>query len=178
MSTKALKELLVLGTLRSHPLHGYALVEALEAGLGWAVGLKRSTVYAILRRFVERGWIEGESMRDSRYPEREVYSVTADGEEAHQGLLAGCIDELVEGTHPVAVLLAHMDELDASQRRHALETLRDDRRHRLRVLESFPVHDGLAGSALDLLRAQVRCEIDALDGVLERGLVGTTSEDS
>ncbi len=166
MSLTSLKELMVLSTLRAHPLHGYALVDSLEGGLGWTVGLTRSTVYAILRRFVERGWIDGEAVRDNRYPEREVYRVTPDGESAHRELLRGCIDNLTEGTHPVAALLAHLDEVEESEQRRAVEGMVDERRRRLQALEAFPDHDGLAGRALELLRRQVRAEIETLEEVL------------
>lgn len=166
MSLTPLKELMVLSTLRAHPLHGYALVDALDSGLGWTVGLTRSTVYAILRRFVERGWIDGEPVRDKRYPEREVYRLTPDGEDAHRALLRGCIDGLTEGTHPVAALLAHLDEVEASEQRRAIEAMVKERRGRLQALNAFPDHDGLAGRALELLRRQVRAEIETLEELL------------
>ena len=166
MSLTQLKELTVLSTLRAHPLHGYALVEALDGGLGWTVGLTRPTVYAILRRFVERGWLEGEAVRDNRYPEREVYRVSAEGERAHGDLSRRCINELSEGTHPVAALLAQLDEVDEGERRRAVEAMLEARRRRLQALDAFPAHDGLAGRALALLRRQVRAEVETLEEVL------------
>jgi len=166
MSLTSLKELMVLSTLHAHPLHGYALVDALEGGLGWTVGLTRSTVYAILRRFVERGWIDGEAVRDNRYPEREVYRVTAAGEKAQRELLRGCIDSVSEGTHPVAALLVHLDAVEEPERRRAVEVLAEERRRRLQALDAFPDHEGLAGRALQLLRRQVRAELETLEEVL------------
>lgn len=166
MSLTTLKELMVLGTLRAHALHGYALVEALDAGLGWTVGLTRPTVYAILRRFVDRGWIDGAAVRDTRYPEREVYRVTPEGERAHGELLRGCIESLTEGTHPVAALLANLDQVEQAEQLRAVEGMLEERRRRLQALEAFPDHDGLAGRALALLRRQVRAEIETLQEVL------------
>ena len=166
MSLTSLKELMVLSTLRAHPLHGYALVDALEGGLGWTVGLTRSTVYAILRRFVERGWIDGEAVRDNRYPEREVYRVTAAGEQACRELLRRCIDDLAEGTHPVAALLVHLDDVEDAEQRRAVGAMLEARRKRLQALDAFPDHDGLAGRAIELLRQQVRCEVEFLEEVL------------
>lgn len=166
MSLTALKELTILSTLRAHPLHGYALVDALDSGVGWTVGLTRPTVYAILRRFVDRGWIEGETVRDTGYPEREVYRVTPDGERAHGALMRRCIDRLAEGTHPVAALLAHLDAVDAPEQRRAVEAMVDERRRRLQAIDAFPDHDGLAGRALALLRRQVRIEVETLEEVL------------
>jgi len=166
MSLKPLKELTILNTLRAHPMHGYALVEVLEGGLGWTVGLTRSTVYGTLRRFVERGWITGEVSRDQRYPEREVYSVTPEGELANHALLQSCIEQFTEGTHPVAALLAHLDEVPALERERALKVMLKERRARLQALELFPPHDGMAGTALELLLLQVRAEVEVLERAL------------
>jgi len=166
MSITKLKELMVLSTVRGHPLHGYALAEALESGLGWTLGLSRPTIYAILRRFVERGWIEGEVVRDSRFPEREVYRVTPEGEAAYPGLLRECAAKVTEGTHPIVIILAHLDDLDEATRRLTLESLLSARRHRLAALEAFPPHGGSAGAALSLLGEQISVEISALTSLL------------
>lgn len=165
MSLTPLKELMVLSTLRAHPLHGYALVDALDGGLGWTVGLTRPTVYGTLRRFVERGWIDGEPVRDSRFPEREVYRVTAKGEDAYHNLLQRCVENLTEGNHPVAALLAHLDDANEDARHHAIEALLAQRRRRLKALQAFPEHAGAAGAALSLLTAQVRAEVETLEGM-------------
>ncbi len=166
MSLTKLKELVLLGTLKVHPTHGYALAEHFESGLGWTVGLTRPTIYATLRRFVDRGWIAGEPVRDSRLPEREVYQVTPKGKKAHQDLLRRCVEGLAEGTHPVAVLLTHVDDLDPEERRAALESLLKQRRGRLAAIEAFPPHDGTAGVALALLATQIRAEIETLSALL------------
>lgn len=166
MSLTRLKELMVLSTLRAHPMHGYALVDVLDSGLGWTVGLTKSTVYATLRRFVERGWLDGEAVHDNRYPEREVYRVTAKGETAQHELLRLCIEDLTEGTHPVAALLAQLDEVEGAEQRYAVEVMLEERRGRLQALAAFPKHGGLAGRALDLLRRQVRLEVEILEDVI------------
>jgi DNA-binding PadR family transcriptional regulator len=123
VSSARLKELLVLGVLRAHPLHGYALLQAVEQGLGPAAGLMRSATYAILKRLQERRWITSRREKAGAYPEREVYRVTRAGERAFAELLDGLMSRAVPvGTQPLAVLLAHVDELDASRRREQLES--------------------------------------------------------
>jgi DNA-binding PadR family transcriptional regulator len=117
VSSARLKELLVLGVLRAHPLHGYALLQAVEQGLGPAAGLMRSATYAILKRLQERRWITSRREKAGAYPEREVYRVTRAGERAFAELLDGLMSRAVPvGTQPLAVLLAHVDELRRRRR--------------------------------------------------------------
>jgi DNA-binding PadR family transcriptional regulator len=166
MSLTPLKELAILGTLRAHPLHGYALVEALENGLGWTVGLTRPTVYTVLRRFVERGWIEGQSVRDSRYPEREVYQVTEAGQRAYTQLLEKCCDNQTEGTQPLVTLLFHLEDVDVVRRRATLNALLAQRQTRLDALNAIAEHEGMIETALQLLRDQLALEVQTIKRLL------------
>jgi DNA-binding PadR family transcriptional regulator len=168
VSSARLKELLVLGVLRAHPLHGYALLQAVEQGLGPAAGLMRSATYAILKRLQERRWITSRREKAGAYPEREVYRVTRAGERAFAELLDGLMSRAVPvGTQPLAVLLAHVDELDASRRREQLESWCRQRRERLAVLQSFPSHEGAGGASLQLLERVAQAELEVLESLLD-----------
>ena len=63
-------------------------------------------------------------------------------------------------------MLAQLDEVENSEQRRAVEAMLAERRRRLMALDAFPAHDGLAGSALELLRLQVRAEVEMLERVL------------
>jgi DNA-binding PadR family transcriptional regulator len=169
MSLTHLKELTVLGLLRDHPMHGYALVEALEQGIGFTVGLTRPTVYAILRRFDDRGWVVGEVVSDSAYPDREVYRVTDEGQAAYREICARCAADVPEGTYPIATVLAHLGELEPEEQAVSVRRMLEHRRARLDALEGFPEHDGLFGAALQLLIAQLRVEVEMLVDLAEGG---------
>lgn len=166
MSIARHRELLVLSTLRAHPMHGYRLVEVLEGGLGRALGLKRAAVYAILKRLAERGWIEGETERDGRHPERSVYRITPAGEAGLPALAEASAKGDAGALTPLAVTLAHLDLIDGAARRSMLERLRRARQRDLASLGAFAEHDGHIGGAFELMVAQLRVEIDALDAVL------------
>jgi DNA-binding PadR family transcriptional regulator len=178
VSLTPLKELMILGTLRAHPMHGYSLVTVLDEGFGWSVGLTRPTVYATLKRFVERGWIEGEASREQGYPEREVYHVTTEGSAAHEALLQRCLNELTEGTYPVAAVLAHLDGVDEEQQKQAIERMLKSRQERLTLLLAFPDHDGFAGHALMLLIQHLRLEVECLLSARELSTSRPTSTHS
>jgi len=159
------RELLVLGTLSSHPMHGYGLVEVLEHGLGRALGLKRPAVYAVLKRLEDRGWIEPREEREGNLPPRAVYSVTSTGAEALPGLVSACAAGPWDSQAPLASLLVHLEVLDADVRRAVVEELVHARRQALASLERFRGHDGLAGLAFELMERQARLEIEVLGEV-------------
>jgi DNA-binding PadR family transcriptional regulator len=156
------RELLVLSTLHAHPMHGYALAEVVEAGLGPAVGLTRATIYAILKRFEERGWIAGEVDRDGGRPPRSVFHVTPDGEAALPGLVAACARERHGTPAPLALFVAHLDGLPVDERRACVARHLADREERLRELDAAADHPGNLGVALRLMRGQVALEIETL----------------
>lgn len=166
MSLTRLKELVVLSLVEAHPMHGYALVEALGAGLGPSLDLKAPALYATLRRFEARGWIEAERERDGRRPERAVFRLTEAGAAGLARLRSEAARRPPPPLAPLAVLLAHFDALEPAPRREALERLRDARRARRAQLEAFPAHEGCAGAALDLMRRQLELELEALDRLL------------
>ncbi len=158
---------MVLGAIRAHPSHGYAIAEMLDDGLGGTVGLTKATVYATLRRFEERGWITGAHLKDSGFPERQVFHDTAAGKEAYLRLLSDCVSKERAILFPLVALLSHVDSLPEDDRRDALETLHRARRAQILRLERFPMHEGSAGVAIKLLRALLRLESEALAGLLD-----------
>lgn len=52
-------DLLLLAVLDDGPLHGYAIIEALQAHSGGALELPTGTVYPALRRLERARWISG-----------------------------------------------------------------------------------------------------------------------
>lgn len=165
MSLARQRELVVLATLHAHPMHGYALVEVLGAGLGPAVDLKPPTVYAILKRFEERGWILGELEPQGALPARTVFSVTAQGAEALPGLALAAAQDAGPAPLPLAVAIAHLDQVPLKARPPILQALLEARRARLAALMRWAGHPGLLGTAFDLLARQVQLEVEVLEAL-------------
>lgn len=166
MSLTPLKELMILGLVRAHPAHGYALAEALDHGLGPTVGLTRPTIYAALKRFVDRGWVRGVVAREGNMPPRETFELTAAGQDGYAHLLGQVAQGDPGELHPLVAMLAHCDDLDGPTRQATLLRLRATRAARLAQLEAFPEHPGGAGAALGLLQDHLRLEIQTLDRLL------------
>lgn len=146
-------------------MHGYALVDVLDEGLGPAVDLKPPTVYAILKRFEDRGLIRGEVAQEGSAPTRRVFTVTEEGRSALPGLALAAAEASAASPLPLAVLLAHLDHLPPEDRAGVVDALLETRRARLTALESWSAHPGSLGVAFDLLLRQAHLEIEVLEAV-------------
>ncbi|MEU2092996.1 PadR family transcriptional regulator [Nocardia beijingensis] len=73
--------LAVLGLLAEKPRHAYDMRRVIrERGHERALGVKNATLYDVLPRLVDAGWIErADTVRDSNRPERVVYRITDSG---------------------------------------------------------------------------------------------------
>lgn len=119
-------ELFVLGVLMARPLHGYAFQRIANTCLGPFHQLSWGTLYPLIRRLVEEGFIEemapapGEQRRT-----RKVYQLTDRG---RQQFLALMLEPGLPGDYPVlfAIKLANFGHITPAQR---LALLRHYRGH-------------------------------------------------
>jgi DNA-binding PadR family transcriptional regulator len=70
-------EFLVLAVLEDEPLHGYGMVQRIEARTGGAVRVRPGDLYRVLYRLVERGLLESLSSGDGE--RRSYYGLTGLG---------------------------------------------------------------------------------------------------
>lgn len=72
---------LLLAVLAPEPLHGYAVIEALQRRSGGALDLPTGTIYPALRRLERAGWVTGtwEVVSGRR---RRTYALTRSGRRA------------------------------------------------------------------------------------------------
>lgn len=69
---------LLLAVLEPAPLHGYAVIEALQRRSGGSLDLPTGTVYPALRRLEEAGWVKGQ-WSEVGGRRRRTYRLTAAG---------------------------------------------------------------------------------------------------
>jgi PadR family transcriptional regulator PadR len=81
--TKGLLDIVVLGYLRSKPMHGYKIIQSIRQNFGIYFG--PSTIYPYLKDLEKSGYIKSEWAMNSDRP-RKVYHITSEG----RGLLTGC----------------------------------------------------------------------------------------
>src|SRR5215467_11657111 len=92
---------LLLASLETGPLHGYAIMEALRAGSGGQFDLPTGTVYPALRRLERAGLIQGTWSQEGGR-QRRVYELTTAG----RGALAAERGTWREFSAAVTALLA------------------------------------------------------------------------
>lgn len=80
------RELLLLGLLRGQEMHGYQLNEVLSR-VAHYVDLKKATVYFLLDKMADAGWVTRTDEQAGNRPPRRVYHLTPAGEAVFQRLL-------------------------------------------------------------------------------------------
>jgi transcriptional regulator len=72
-------ELLILSLLDARPRHGYELSKLINARSGGQLTFHIDSLYPLLYRLEERGWIKGTWVEKSAERRRRFYRVTAEG---------------------------------------------------------------------------------------------------
>ena len=76
---KGSAELLVLALLEHEPRHGYELSKLIESRSRGVLQFHVASLYPLLYRMEERGWIEGRWVEKAGQRRRRYYRITADG---------------------------------------------------------------------------------------------------
>jgi PadR family transcriptional regulator, regulatory protein PadR len=77
---KGSAELLILSLLAQRPMHGYELSKLIEARSEGAVRFKVASLYPLLYRLEQRGWLLGRWVEKAGQRQRRHYRVTAEGQ--------------------------------------------------------------------------------------------------
>jgi PadR family transcriptional regulator len=72
-------ELLILSVLEARPRHGYDLGKLIHARSGGQLTFHIDSLYPLLYRLEERGWLKGAWVEKPDERRRRVYKLTADG---------------------------------------------------------------------------------------------------
>jgi transcriptional regulator len=75
-------ELLILSLLEARPRHGYELSKLIHSRSGGQLTFHIDSLYPLLYRLEERGWIKGSWVEKPGERRRRYYKVTADGKRA------------------------------------------------------------------------------------------------
>jgi PadR family transcriptional regulator, regulatory protein PadR len=98
-------ELMVLHTLKRQPLHGYALVRAIQASSRDLLQIEEGSLYPALQRMLKEGWVKAQWTTSNTGRRVRVYEVTAKGL-AH---LAGERERLGQMFEGVRLVLAMVE---------------------------------------------------------------------
>jgi len=78
---KGSAELLILSLLQARPRHGYEISKLIEQRSGGALRFHVASLYPLLYRLEERGWIQGRWVEKAGQRRRRYYRLTAPGRE-------------------------------------------------------------------------------------------------
>ena len=76
---KGSAELLILSLLEDEPLHGYEIAKRIEQRSGGLLEFRVSSLYPILCRLDERGWVKGRWVEKDGERRRRYYTLTDRG---------------------------------------------------------------------------------------------------
>ena len=76
---KGSAELLILALVEARPRHGYEISKLIEVRSGGRVRFKVASLYPLLYRLEERGWIKGAWVEKAGERRRRFYRVTGEG---------------------------------------------------------------------------------------------------
>jgi len=76
---KGSAELIILSIVESRPRHGYEISKLIETRSGGQVKFHVASLYPLLYRLEERGWLQGRWLEKAGQRRRRFYSLTAEG---------------------------------------------------------------------------------------------------
>ena len=76
---KGSAELLILSLLEARPRHGYEISKLIDERSGGRLRFKVASLYPLLYRLEERGWIKGRWIEKAGERRRRFYRLTPDG---------------------------------------------------------------------------------------------------
>lgn len=77
---KGSAELLILSLLQGQPRHGYEIGKLIEVRSGGTLHFHVASLYPLLYRLEERGWIQGRWVEKPNQRRRRYYRLTAEGQ--------------------------------------------------------------------------------------------------
>jgi DNA-binding PadR family transcriptional regulator len=160
------RELLLLGLLRGQEMHGYQLNEIISR-VNKYIGLKKATVYFLLDKMTENGWITRTDEQEGNRPPRRVYQLTADGEAVFQQLLR----ENLAQHHPTQftgdIGLAFADALPSEDLKALLHTRRAAVETELSALRTTTHPAGSLRWIIDHQARHLAAELNWLDELIQ-----------
>jgi DNA-binding PadR family transcriptional regulator len=110
MGTIKDKQLLLLGILSTHSLHGYELNELLKSSAN-AIRIGKANAYQLLAKLEKDGLIEGREEQIDKRPPRTVYTITETGQLEFSRLLQEQLAEYQPLDYPNGISLNFMNVL-------------------------------------------------------------------
>ena len=136
------QQLILLGILQEGKMHGYRLNEYVTHAMNLYTDIKKSKVYYTLEKLEKDGYVEYETEREGKRPERRVYQITEKGKIYFLQLLSENLGEFARTYFNDDIGIAFMDQLSTQEVRELLEKKRGMVQSALKQFKEVPDHGG------------------------------------
>ncbi len=137
-----IQQLILLGILQEGKTHGYRLNEYVNHAMDLYTDIKKSKVYYTLEKLEKDGYVEHETEREGKRPERRVYQITKKGKALFLQLLRDNLGEFARAHFSDDIGVAFMDHLSTQETRELLEKKREMAQSNLKQFKEVPDHVG------------------------------------
>jgi|WetSurMetagenome_2_1015567.scaffolds.fasta_scaffold545439_1 DNA-binding PadR family transcriptional regulator len=161
-------ELLLLGLLRKHAMHGYQLMETIQKAMTTCVSIKKPTVYFFLKRMEKAGWVTSQAEKTGNHPPKNVYQITLAGETVYQQMLRENLTSTFLVQHPGDIGLIFSDDLPDQDVISAVKLRLDNLKTEIERVRSAPAHSGRIQWMLDHQITTLQNELDWHQSLLAR----------
>ena len=135
-----MQQLLILGILMKEKMHGYRLNEYVNHAMGLYTDLKKATAYYTLEKLEKDGYIEQETEREGKRPERRVYQITKKGRTHFLVLLRQHLKSYTRTYYADDIGIAFMNQLPTDEVCQLLTEKREKVEMLLQLFRKHPEH--------------------------------------
>jgi DNA-binding PadR family transcriptional regulator len=157
-----MNDLIILATLLVGPKHGYQLKREAGLLLGQEV-MHNNTIYPLLRRFSQEGWVTKKTVSGERGQKRHQYALTRSGRETLITRLSEYSEADAKSKDAFLTRVGLFQLLDPGVRRRVLDRraayLQRSAEHLKEIATHFPL-DVYSRETTDFLEQQVQAELD------------------
>jgi len=161
------KKLLILGLLLSHGMHGYQLNEMLQHNPSTPISLKKSNAYKLLNDMEKDGWVTHTQEQEGNRPQRQVYSVTKEGQAAFYSLLRENLSSHPSPEFPGVVGLDFLYLLPTEEAATLLETRLEFAKEKFQQLDDIEIDIRQSHLASEYLHNFYTNEIEWLTRIIK-----------
>lgn len=161
------RQLLLLGVLLDGKMHGYKLNEYVEHTMGLYTDLKKPTCYYVLEKLEKDGYVQQETEREGKRPERRVYKITDEGRTYFLGLLRQHLSGHERTYYSDDICIAFMDQLPRGEVRQLLAQKQEKTLALLQQFREVPDHGGNWRYLIEHNIAHLEADIAWLNSIID-----------
>ena len=167
MSSVKDKQILLLGILSNHNIHGYELNQMLKSQTN-AIIIGKANAYKLLAKLEESGFVTHTEERMNNRPPRLVYSITILGKEEFKRLLRERLGEFQPIEYPDGVSLNFIELIKPQEALPLLKQKQERLAIRCKALIGFSDEIRASHPGIDFLVLQANLENKFLNNLVEK----------